>query len=66
MKNKGKRVNVLEGRTKEWGEIKPRQYRSRQGRSDERYIETSKVLVAAGIIFVAAMGIFFLINLINL
>jgi len=46
--------------------MKKRQYRSRQGRSDGRYIETSKVLAAAGILFVAAMGVYFFINLFNL
>ena len=50
MKNKGKRVNVLEGRTKEWGEVKPRQYRSNQGRSPSREAESMKVIAAAAII----------------
>ena len=50
MKNKGKRVNVLEGRTKEWGEVKPRQYRSNQGRSPNREAESMKVIAAAAII----------------
>ena len=46
--------------------MKKRQYRSRQGRSDNRYIETSKTLAAAGILFVAAMGVYLFINLFNL
>ncbi len=46
--------------------MKKRQYRSRQGRSDSRYIETSKALAAAGILFVAAMGVYLLMNLLNL
>jgi hypothetical protein len=47
MKNKGKRVNILQGRTKEWGEVKPRQYRSNQGRSPKKEAETMKVIAAS-------------------
>lgn len=47
MKNKGKRINILQGRTKEWGEVKPRQYRSNQGRSPSKEKESMKVIAAA-------------------
>ncbi len=46
--------------------MKKRQYRSRQGRSDSRYVETSKALAAAGILFLAVIGVYLLMNLFNL
>ena len=64
MKNKGKRVNVLEGRTKEWGEIKPRQYRSNQGRSPSRETESMKVIAAAAIIGIVGSILYLLIQVI--
>jgi len=46
--------------------MKKRQYRSRQGRSDSKYLESYKTIAAAFILFLAAMVIYLLVNLFNL
>lgn len=60
MKNK---INIFEGRTKEWDtDTKFRQYRSRQGRSDKQYESSMKVMTGVCILFLVTIVCYGIVN----
>jgi len=62
-----KKINIFEGRTKEWDSEKGkyRQYRSNQGRSPKKMESNYKVIFYGCVLFIALLVIVGLVNTIS-